>query len=214
MAHLELFGTRKRLVKTSVQVPSLDLGALMAGPSFSARIRQSAAAAATAAGRGTFAPSPRTSDQEQWRSLVRLWDGWKLPPEQQEALQSFEKLALAREDGLRKQYQAQRMADQIQLERDAVQAASKPSARLQELRHQEKILGKQKNYMEAAIRRDLANQVELEEKAAKAGEFFRRTGVRRQAAALQRETAAARQLQRELCTELWKIVYRGDLPQP
>jgi len=129
-------------------------------------------------------------------------------------LQSFEKSASAREEEFQTSLEAQRIVDQLQLERDAVQASSKPSPRLQELRHQEKCLGRQKNYKEAAIRRDIANQLELEEKAAKAGEFFRRTGARRQAAALQREAAAVRQLQHELCEELWKKVYRGDLPQP
>lgn len=212
MAHAELFGTRK-LKKTPAQDNCLDLGAALAGPSLSARTRQSAA---VKPGSGLFAPLPRTScqDYSSWRSLVRLWDGWKLPPEQQEALRSFEQSASAREEEFQTSVEAQRLVDQIHLERDAVQAASKPSPRLQELRHQEKCLGRQKNYKEAGIRRDIANQVELEEKAAKAGEFFRRTGARRQAAAFQREAAAARQLQHELCEELWKIVYRGDLPQP
>jgi len=213
VAHTEVFGTRK-LKKTPVQDNCLDPGAALAGPPLSARFTRQTGAAKP--GSGAFAPLPRTGCQDyaSWRSLLRLWDGWKLPLEQQEALKTFEKSASAREEEFQTGIEAQRLLDQIQLERDAMMAASKPSPRLQELRHQEKCLGRQKNYKEAAIRRDIANQVELEEKAAKAAEFFRRTGTRRQAAAHQREAAASRQLQQELCEELWKIVYRGDLPQP
>lgn len=212
LAHVEFFGSRKGK-KTPVQDNNLDLSAVLAGPSLSARIRQSAA---VKPGSGAFASLPQKTgkDYSCWRSLVRLWDGWKLPPEQQEALRTFENLASAREDEFQSSLEAQRVTDQIQLERDAALAASKPSSRLQELRHQERCLGRQKNYREAAIRRDIANQLECEERTAKAAEFYRRTGVRRQTAALQREEAAIRQMQRELCEELWKIVYRGDLPQP